>query len=121
MSQQRIWEVPGGIHPQENKTQSMSEALVQCPLAPEYILPLNQHIGAPSSPRVSVGQSVKKYQLIADAEGVFSAALHAPTSGIISAIEDRLIAHGLYPCEVGDPCLGRKKFDGWGAHRPPSL
>ncbi|WP_054112678.1 electron transport complex subunit RsxC [Marinagarivorans algicola] len=102
MTSHTIWEVPGGIHPPENKAQSMAQALAECPLAPEYILPLNQHIGAPSAPLVSVGQSVKKYQLIADAEGIFSAALHAPTSGTISAIEERLIAH---PSGLSAPCI----------------
>ncbi len=102
MTSHTIWEVPGGIHPPENKAQSMAQALVECPLAPEYILPLNQHIGAPSAPLVSVGQAVKKYQLIADAEGIFSAALHAPTSGTVSAIEERLIAH---PSGLSAPCI----------------
>lgn len=98
----QTWEGPGGVHPPENKSQSMVNPLIDCPLAPEYILPLNQHIGAPSTPLVEVGQPVKKFQRIADAEGVFSAALHAPTSGVVSAIEDRLIAH---PSGLSAPCI----------------
>lgn len=89
----KVWEVPGGVHPPENKAQSLQCPIATAALADEYVLPLAQHIGAPSAPLVQVGDKVKKYQLIADAEGVFSAALHAPTSGTITAIEDRFIAH----------------------------
>lgn len=98
----KIWELPGGVHPPENKAQSMGSPIVDCPLANEYILPLNQHIGAPALPIVNVGESVKKYQCIADAAGVFSAAVHAPTSGTITAIEERFIAH---PSGLKAPCI----------------
>lgn len=98
----KTWELPGGVHPAENKSQSLKLPLINCPLADEYILPLNQHIGAPSLPLVRVGDRVKKYQRIADAEGIFSASLHAPTSGLITAIEDRFIAH---PSGLKAPCI----------------
>ncbi len=98
----KTWDLPGGVHPAENKSQSLKLPLIDCPLANEYILPLNQHIGAPSQPIVKVGDSVKKYQRIADAEGIFSATLHAPTSGVISAIEERFIAH---PSGLKAPCI----------------
>ncbi len=98
----KIWELPGGVHPPENKAQSMGSPIVDCPLASEYILPLNQHIGAPALPLVNVGESVKKYQCIADAAGVFSAAIHAPTSGTVTAIEERFIAH---PSGLKAPCI----------------
>lgn len=98
----KIWELPGGVHPPENKAQSMGSPIIDCPLTSEYILPLNQHIGAAAVPLVKVGDCVKKYQRIADAAGVFSAAVHAPTSGIVSAIEERFIAH---PSGLKAPCI----------------
>ena len=98
----KIWELPGGVHPPENKAQSMGSPIVDCPLASEYILPLNQHIGAPALPLVNIGENVKKYQCIADAAGVFSAAVHAPTSGTVIAIEERFIAH---PSGLKAPCI----------------
>lgn len=98
----KIWDLPGGVHPPENKAQSMASPIVDCPLADEYILPLNQHIGAPALPLVNVGEAVKKYQCIADAAGVFSARVHAPTSGIVTAIEERFIAH---PSGLKAPCI----------------
>ena len=69
----KIWEVPGGIHPPENKAQSLQLPIAKATLADEYILPLNQHIGAASTPLVEVGDSVQKFQRIADAEGILQA------------------------------------------------
>ncbi|HEY7773276.1 MAG TPA: electron transport complex subunit RsxC [Marinagarivorans sp.] len=98
----KIWEVPGGVHPPENKAQSLQHPIATAALVDEYVLPLAQHIGAPSTPVVEVGDAVKKYQRLADTEGVFSAALHAPTSGVVTAIEDRFIAH---PSGLSAPCI----------------
>ena len=98
----KVWEVPGGIHPPESKAQSMQLPIAEASLADEYVLPLNQHIGAASTPLINVGDTVQKFQRIADAEGIFSAALHAPTSGKVVAIENRLIAH---PSGLSAPCI----------------
>lgn len=98
----QIWDIPGGVHPPENKHQSLRAPLGTIALAPELVLPLNQHIGNPAVPVVQVGQRVLKGELIADAEGIFSACVHAPTSGDIIAIEDRPIAH---PSGMSAPCI----------------
>lgn len=89
----QIWDIHGGVHPPENKHQSLREPLAKIPLAAELVLPLNQHIGNPATPVVQVGRRVLKGELIAEAQGIFSACIHAPTSGEIIAIEDRPIAH----------------------------
>ena len=89
----KVWDIPGGVHPPENKAQSLQLPLAKMPLPPVLTLPLNQHIGKPAKPVVQVGDRVLGGQLVAEAEGVFSARVHAPTSGVISAIEDRLIPH----------------------------
>lgn len=89
----QYWPIPGGIHPPERKEQSLQLALADIPLPKELILPLNQHIGNPTSPCVAVGDKVFKGQIIAQAEGVISANIHASSSGVISAIEERPIAH----------------------------
>ncbi|WP_439510792.1 electron transport complex subunit RsxC [Marinimicrobium koreense] len=89
----KVWDIPGGVHPPENKAQSLQLPLAKMPLPPELTLPLNQHIGKPAKPVVQVGDRVLGGQLVAEAEGVFSARVHAPTSGVISAIDDRLIPH----------------------------
>jgi len=98
----KIWDIHGGVHPPENKQQSLVEPLGTIALAPELVLPLNQHIGNPALPVVGVGQAVLKGQLVADAQGIFSACVHAPTSGEIIAIEDRPIAH---PSGLTAPCI----------------
>lgn len=98
----KIWDIHGGVHPPENKIQSLGEPIGQIPLAKEIILPLNQHIGTPATAIVNVGEHVKKGQLIAEAQGVFSAAVHASTSGVVAEIGDRLIAH---PSGLTAPCI----------------
>ena len=89
----KIFDFHGGIHPQENKTQTTQTAIATIPLAKELVLPLSQHIGAPAAAIVDVGQTVLKGELVAEAQGMLSANIHAPTSGTISAIEDRPISH----------------------------
>lgn len=98
----KIWDIHGGVHPPENKLQSSTAPIASIPLAPELILPLNQHIGVPATPVVEVGDRVLKGQLVADAQGIFSACLHASTSGTVVAIEDRPIAH---PSGLSAPCI----------------
>ncbi|MDQ2078468.1 electron transport complex subunit RsxC [Marinimicrobium sp. ABcell2] len=98
----KTWEIPGGVHPPENKAQSLQLPLGKMPLPPTLFLPLNQHIGTPAKPVVEVGDRVLGGQLIADAEGVFSARVHAPTSGKVSDIKDSLVPH---PSGMSAPCI----------------
>lgn len=87
------WPLPGSIHPPENKTQSLTQPIQTMPLTTEYVVPLNQHIGAFALPSVQVGQAVLKGDLIAEADGYISAPAHAPTSGTVIAIEERPVPH----------------------------
>ncbi|EZQ19883.1 electron transporter RnfC [Halopseudomonas bauzanensis] len=92
-AQPRIWDIPGGIHPPQNKAQSTTRGLEQMPLPARLILPLLQHIGNRAMPVVQVGERVLKGQLIAEANGPISCPLHAPTSGIVRAIEPAPYPH----------------------------
>ena len=83
----------GGIHPQENKFQSTQTAIAQLPLPAQLVVPVGQHIGAPAEVIVAVGDRVLKGQLIAQPKGFVSAAIHAPTSGKVVAIEQRELPH----------------------------
>ena len=83
----------GGIHPEENKHQSTQSPIAKLPLPTQLIIPAGQHIGAPADVIVAVGERVLKGQLIAKAKGFVSAAIHAPTSGKIVAIEQRELPH----------------------------
>ena len=97
-----IFSFHGGIHPPENKAQSLQLPLGKPSLPRELILPLGQHIGQSSRPLVKVGDSVLKGETIAINNGFLSSFLHAPTSGTVSAIEERLIAH---PSGLSDLCI----------------
>lgn len=88
-----IYDFHGGIHPEEMKTLSNQTPIAQPPLPPKLVLPLQQHIGKPSELIVELGQRVLKGQKLADANGMISVALHAPTSGIIESVIDHPIAH----------------------------
>lgn len=75
-----------GIHPPENKEDTNKLAIRQFPFAQVMIIPLAQHIGAPSEPVVKEGQEVMRGQLLARANGFVSVPMHAPASGIIQKI-----------------------------------
>lgn len=92
-TQPRIWDMPGGIHPPQNKAQSTARGLERIPLPKRLILPLLQHIGRRAEPIVQVGERVLKGQLLASSHGQYSCPLHAPTSGTIVAIEDAPYPH----------------------------
>lgn len=56
-------------------------------------IPLGQHIGAPAEPCVSVGDTVKKGDVIAKpAEGKLGACIHASISGTVKAIADGCVS-----------------------------
>ena len=98
----KVWDIPGGVHPPENKAQSLIEPLTPLAIAPQLILPLNQHIGAPAKVLVEVGQEVLGGELLAEADGVFSAHVHAPTSGTVAAIVEHVVPH---PSGMTDTCI----------------
>ncbi|HBQ44191.1 MAG TPA: electron transport complex subunit RsxC [Thiomicrospira sp.] len=86
----------GGIFPRYYKELSNQHGIIKTPLPKELVLPLQQHIGIETIPLVSVGDYVKKYQLIADAEAKdLHAPIHAPASGTIKSIETRTVAKPL--------------------------
>lgn len=111
----KVWDIHGGIHPAENKQQSLQEPIHAAGIPPQLILPLAQHIGAPASPIVNIGDRVLKGQMIAEAKGFVSAPVHAPSSGTVTAIESRLIPH---PSGMSAPCIviDTDGQDEWIAH-----
>ena len=82
----KIWDIPGGIHPPEHKHESTQRGLEVAPLPKKLILPLQQHIGVRAEPVVQIGEKVLKGDLLAEASGLVSCPLHAPTSGTVTAI-----------------------------------
>lgn len=76
----------GGIHPPENKLSAQSE-IITLSLPEVVIIPLSQHIGAPATPLVKKGDSVKAGQLIGQASGFISANIHSSVSGTVTSTE----------------------------------
>ena len=60
----------------------------------EVCIPMDQHIGAPATPIVKVGDTVKIGQPIAEASGYVSAAIFSPVSGKVTKIEPMLRLSG---------------------------
>jgi electron transport complex protein RnfC len=113
----KIFKFNGGVHPPENKAQSTQRPIGQLTLPERLVLPLRQHVGNIPKVAVSVGDHVLKGQLLAEAEGMVSAAIHAPTSGTITAIADAVIPH---PSGLPDHCitLTPDGQDTWITHQP---
>ncbi|HEY9035190.1 MAG TPA: electron transport complex subunit RsxC [Pseudomonadales bacterium] len=89
----KTFSIHGGVHPPENKHQSVRTPIRFAGIPSELTYPLSQHIGAPAEPIVAVGDRVLKGQKIAEAQGFVSVPIHASTSGEIIAIEARTVPH----------------------------
>lgn len=75
-----------GIYPVEHKDLTADKPIRRLPFAPELVIPLAQHRGAPAVPLVKVGQEVVRGEPIARADGFVSVPMHAPASGRVRAI-----------------------------------
>ncbi|MBP6036381.1 MAG: electron transport complex subunit RsxC [Azonexus sp.] len=82
-----LFKFKGGVKPPSNKTQSVGKPIALAPLPSRLIVPLHQSIGGTPRPLVQVGDRVLKGQMIGEADGWISAAVHAPTSGTVVAVE----------------------------------
>ncbi len=79
----------GGVHPDDGKRLAKDKAIVELKPVGDLVYPVSQHIGAPASPIVAVGDHVLKGQKIAEAGGFVSAPIYASVSGTVKAIEAR--------------------------------
>jgi electron transport complex protein RnfC len=76
----------GGTHPPDRKITS-SVPITKMQIPGSVIVPVSQHIGAPSIPVVDKGDYVRTGQLIARADGYISANIHSPVSGKVNRID----------------------------------
>jgi len=88
-----LFKFKGGVHPPEHKAESNARPIHPAPLPKKLVIPLRQHIGNPAKPVVAVGDPVKKGQMIAEADGYISTAVHASSSGIVTAIDLQPVPH----------------------------
>lgn len=98
----KFFKFHGGVHPPEHKLESTARPIQRLPLPETLVLPLRQHVGNLPKVRVQEGDRVLKGQLLAEAEGSISAAVHAPTSGMVLSIAPQLIPH---PSGLPDMCI----------------
>ena len=89
----RLFAGEWGVHPDDHKRPAADQPVRVMPVPARLYLPLQQHLGGPARPVVLVGQRVRKGELIADAQGMVSAPIHAPTSGTISAVTEITAPH----------------------------
>ena len=93
IDQQKFWTFPGGVHPDGRKHLSNQTAINILPLPKQLVIPVKQHIGTAGACLVSVGDKVLKGQTLTSSPHPFSVPVHAPTSGLVTAIEERTTAH----------------------------
>ncbi|HDL6959499.1 TPA: electron transport complex subunit RsxC [Yersinia enterocolitica] len=96
-----IWEFDGGIHPPEMKLQSSRVPMRIATLPEQLIVPLQQHLGPEGELRVSTGERVLKGQPLTVGRGR-TVPVHAPTSGVITAIAPHTTAH---PSGLAELCV----------------
>ncbi|WP_019027804.1 electron transport complex subunit RsxC [Colwellia piezophila] len=97
-----FWDFHGGIHPPEQKVITASKPIKQLALPKQLIIPLQQHIGREGDLLVKIGDQVLKGQALTLSTNPMTVPIHAPTSGIISAIKMSVIAH---PSGLSQLCI----------------
>lgn len=78
--------ISGGAHTPHFKNTAESATVVM-PTPKKIVLPMQQHIGAPCKPNVSVGDEVKVGQVIGESEHPVSAPIHSGVSGVVTEIK----------------------------------
>ncbi len=114
---QQLFKFKGGVKPATNKAPSVQAPIGIAPVPSLLVVPLHQSIGGQPLPLVEVGERVLKGQRIGAADKWVSAAVHAPTSGTVIAVEERVTAHpsGLPTLSVVIEADGK---DEWIERRP---
>ena len=112
----KLWDFHGGVHPKFNKEMSNQLPIKKAEIPTQLVVPLKQSMGTGAEPIVEVGNYVYKGQIIAKQIGKLSATVHAPTSGKVTEIAEKLIPHasGLQGHCIVIECDGK---DTWGEHR----
>ena len=83
----------GGVHPPEHKLSAGNKITELSP--PEVVvIPISQHLGAPSKVLVNRGDQVKVGQVIAQAEGFVSTNIHSSVSGKVLKVDQFMESSG---------------------------
>ena len=94
-----------GIHvPHRKNTQDKSS--VKMTGIKSVTIPMTMHIGAPCTPVVKVGDTVKIGTLIGEMKGNISCPIHSSVSGKVTKVGDVLLSSGAYAHAVTIECDG---------------
>ena len=88
-----VVKVRGGVKVDHQKNTAETE-VIRIPEPQKVVLPMQQHIGAPCTPTVKVGDTVAIGQVIGDSDKFVSAPIHASVSGKVSAIGNVKLPNG---------------------------
>jgi len=87
----------GGVHPDDSKISAQC-AIEIFPAVETAYVSMAQHLGAPATPVVAVGDKVKVGQVIAEPSGFISGFVHSPVSGTVKSVGPRAdIAGNMVP------------------------
>ena len=113
----RLYPFHGGLKTVRHKTESNQWPIQRAALPHRLTVPLRQHIGAIAKSLVQAGDRVLKGQMIGQADGYISAAVHAPTSGMVAAVETCPVPH---PSGLPDLCvvIDSDGEECWVEHQP---
>lgn len=125
----RLHQFHGGLRLRHNKKISCTQPVARPPLPHSLVVPLLQHSGPAAACLVTVGQLVLKGECIARAPEAGGADVHAPTSGVVTAIGPLPMGHA---SGLPGPCVvllsdGRETWaplqgmDDWQAADPARL
>lgn len=111
----QLFDFHGGICPPEHKGDSNAEPIRTAPIPQQLIIPLTQRHGSAARAIVRPGQAVLTGETIAEPIDELGVAVHASSSGVITAIESRVTLTG----EIAD-CIVIKTdgIDQWQAMTP---
>jgi len=89
----KLFRFRGGVHPEGYKELSANMSIKKLPVPDKLYIPLQQHIGEPATPAVSIGQKVLKGDVLGHSLGMISAPVHASSSGTVIDITDFPLPH----------------------------
>lgn len=83
-----------GVHPPERKEVTETKETVRLPFPEKLVIPLSQHTGAPARAIVKKRQAVSRGEVIAEARGFVSVAMHSPVTGTVEKVDLARLANG---------------------------
>ncbi len=86
--------IRGGIHPKHYKNTADCETIIM-PQKDTVLIPMQQHIGVPCTPTVSVGDTVFVGTKIGECEKYISSPIHSSVSGTVTAIKTATLTNGV--------------------------